>query len=119
MPSSPAAIGSSAELHRFEQLIKKGAEPLWCVECVVEWWIWLYHYRSNLSISITVRLLLLPLYGAAAFVLHACNTPIWTMAQGGGWTGGGKQPSPAEEEEEEFYKLRPANKTDYLCQSWQ
>ena len=38
---------------------------------------------------------------------------------GGGWTGGGKQPSPAEEEEEEFYKLRPANKTDYLCQSWQ
>ena len=24
-----------------------------------------------------------------------------------------------EEEEEEFYKLRPANKTDHLCQSWQ
>ena len=24
-----------------------------------------------------------------------------------------------EEEEEEFYKLRPANKTDRLCQSWQ
>ena len=23
------------------------------------------------------------------------------------------------EEEEEFYKLRPANKTDHLCQSWQ
>ena len=22
-------------------------------------------------------------------------------------------------EEEEFYKLRPANKTDHLCQSWQ
>ena len=25
----------------------------------------------------------------------------------------------AAEEEEEFHKLRPANKTDYLCQSWQ
>ena len=25
----------------------------------------------------------------------------------------------SEEEEEEFYKLRPANKTDHLCQSWQ
>ena len=24
----------------------------------------------------------------------------------------------SEEEEEEFYKLRPANKTDHLCQSW-
>ena len=24
-----------------------------------------------------------------------------------------------EEEEEEFCKLRPANKTDHLCQSWQ
>ena len=24
-----------------------------------------------------------------------------------------------EEEEEGFYKLRPANKTDHLCQSWQ
>ena len=23
------------------------------------------------------------------------------------------------EEEEEFYKLRPANKTDHLCQPWQ
>ena len=26
---------------------------------------------------------------------------------------------PEEEEEEGFYKLRPANKTDHLCQSWQ
>ena len=26
---------------------------------------------------------------------------------------------PPEEEEEEFYKLRLANKTDRLCQSWQ
>ena len=24
-----------------------------------------------------------------------------------------------EEEEEEFYKLRPGNKTDHLCLSWQ
>ena len=34
-------------------------------------------------------------------------------------SGNEKRAIDEEDEEEEFYKLRPANKTDHLCQSWQ
>ena len=42
---------------------------------------------------------------------------IVVLDEGVGGGGGALHPMP--EEEEEFCKLRPANKTDHLCQPWQ
>ena len=52
--------------------------------------------------------------------VDSCSTTMWLRqvllanAVANAW----KSENSAEEEEE-FYKLRPANKTDHLCQSWQ